>query len=212
MVVAVLALLGFPLGALWSWLTPQVELVRVPGGFGLSQENPEQYMAADGVFALLGLSVGVMAALAVWFAAPARRGPWLMSGLVVGSIACQFVASSFGKIGRDAYLASLEAVPVGWHVWRVPELKMVSFDLGEAWRNLAAGDVVGMMSHLSLGVMVTMAFAAAFVYTMCAGWSRHPRLRASESAGPEPISHDEAPRIRNTDAVENTGRLPSLTC
>lgn len=211
-VVAVLAFFGLPLGALWSWLTPRVELVRVPGGFGLAQENPEQYMAADGVFAILGFSAGVVAALVVWLSAPQRRGPWLLSGLVVGSMVCQVVAWTFGKLGRDEYLAASESVPVGWHVWRVPELKMVSFDVTAAVEHLVGGDFGGMVANLSLGVLVTMAFAAAFVYTVCAGWSRYPQLRAAESIEAEQISHDEAPRIRNTDAAETSGRLPSLTC
>ncbi|HIW64129.1 MAG TPA: DUF2567 domain-containing protein [Candidatus Stackebrandtia excrementipullorum] len=210
-VVGTLAFLGLPLGALWSWMTPRVELVRVPGGFGLAQENPEQYMAADGVFALLGFAAGILAALVVWTAAPRRRGPLLLSALVVGSMACQAIASAFGKLNRDEYLASLESIPVGWHVWRVPELKMVSFDVPTAFGNLMTGDLGGMMANLSLGVLVTMAFAAAFVYTVCAGWSRYPQLRSGNIAQ-ERGSHQTSPRIRNTEAKEEDGRLPSLTC
>jgi len=217
LVVAVLAFLGLPLGALWGWLTPKVELVRVAAGFGLAKENPEEYMAADGVFALLGFGAGVAAAIMVWALLSARRGPWLLSGLVVGSIGCQVIAWQFGKIGRDAYLATLDQIPVGWHVWRAPELKMVSFDVGAAFEKLAAGDVTGMFANLSIGVLATMAFAAAFIYTVCAGWSRYPRLRAAEESIDEPvetppISHDTTPMIRNADAAPPGGRLPSLTC
>ncbi|MFD0558942.1 hypothetical protein FB566_4898 [Stackebrandtia endophytica] len=213
LVVAVLAFLGLPLGAVWGWLTPKVELVRVAAGFGLTKENPEEYMAADGVFALLGFGAGIVAAVVVWALLSARRGPWLLGGLVVGSIGSQVMAWQFGKIGRDEYLATLDQIPVGWHVWRAPELKMVSFDVGAAFEALAGGDIPGMFANLSIGVLATMAFSAAFVYTVCAGWSRYPRLRAAEEPVEAPsMSHDTPPMIRNAEATPPEGRLPSLTC
>ncbi|GAA4898105.1 hypothetical protein LX16_0994 [Stackebrandtia albiflava] len=189
-VLALLAFLGLPLGVIWVTATPRVELVRVPGGWGLTQENPEQYMAADGVFALIGLAAGVIAGVMVWVLLPRRRGPWVLTGLVLGSIACQLVAWWFGRMGRDGYLASMEQAQVGWHYWRWPELKMVDFNPAAAVESLADGRITEGMGHLALGVLATMAFTAAFVYTVCAGWSRFADLRA-DGPGSDVAYHTE---------------------
>jgi hypothetical protein len=231
-VAMVLALLGLPMGAIWALTVPRVELVHVDGGWAFTEENPEQYMAADGVFALMGLGLGIVAGAVVWFVLRRRRGPLVLTGLVAGAIACQTVAWRFGRIGRDAYQASLDTVPIGWHVWRAPELLMVDFapfGTGEpgkvdtAWEALLAGDLPGMMSHLALGVLATMAFAAAFTYTVCAGWSKFASLRSHEEpqwddrpAPPmdpaEPANHHASPMMQNLPSSTKPGRLPSLAC
>ena len=197
LVVLALALLGLPLGVLWRVLTPRVEMLRVDGGFVLTQENPEQYMAADGVFMLLTGGAGIIAAVVVWFALRGRRGTLVLAGLAIGSIASTVVAWRFGRIGRDEYQASIvddEALyQVGWRVWRAPELLMTDFDVTDAFASLGSGDVAGMWSHLSLGVLAAMGVVAVTIYTMCAAWSRFTSLR-----GPDP--YDTPPTIRNDEA------------
>lgn len=195
-----LAVMGLPLGILWALLVPRVELVHVQGGWAFTEENPEQYMAADGVFSLLGFAVGIAVAITVWIALRRRRGPLLLLGLVMGSILCQTVAWRFGRMGRDTYQATLDSVPVGWHVRRAPELLMVDFNPFKAFASLLNGDVSGMFSHLALGVLATMAFTAAFTYTMCAGWSKMVTLRKNE----EPIDDDVPSPIYATPADTGT--------
>ena len=176
-VLVFMAIMGLPLGALWSVVTPRVELVHVPGGWAFTEENPEQYMAADGIFTIGGLVLGVVAAVIVWLTLRRWRGPILLAGLVLGAIACQTAAWQFGRIGRDAYQASLDSVPIGWRIRRVPELLMIDFDPSAAIDSLAAGHLADAAGHLALGVLATMAFGAAFTYTVCAGWSKHAGLR-----------------------------------
>lgn len=191
-IVALLTVLGFPLGALWNLLAPRVEMVRVDGGWAFTEENPEQYMGDDGVFALLGLGAGITVALVLWLGWRSRRGPLMLTGLVLGSILCQTVAWRFGRFGRDDYLNSLDSVRVGWHTWRAPDLLMVDFHpfgtgepgkIDTAWEAMVRGDLAGMWDHLSLGVLATMGFAAAFIYTVCAGWSKYASLRAERLPG-----------------------------
>ncbi|MGH8876221.1 MAG: hypothetical protein ACRD0P_02590 [Stackebrandtia sp.] len=186
-IAGILAVLGFPLGALWNILAPRVEMVRVDGGWGFAEENPEQYMGDDGVFALLGIGCGIAVAVAVWIALRSRRGPLMLTGLVLGSILCQTIAWRFGRFGRDDYLNSLDSVQVGWHTWRAPDLLMVDFHpfgsgepgkIDTAWEALSHGDLAGMWDHLTLGVLATMGFTVAFTYTVCAGWSKYASLRA----------------------------------
>lgn len=192
-VTGMLVVLGFPLGIVWQFSTPRVKLLHVEGGWGLAEENPEQYMAADGLFALIGIGVGIVVAIVVWATMRRNRGPLMLTGLVVGSILCQTVAWRFGRIGRDEYQAALDTVPVGWSVWRAPELLMTDFNIVEAGNSLLAGDFVGMMSHLSLGVLATMALAAAFTYTICAGWSRWPSLMPESHRAPQPVPQAQPP-------------------
>ncbi|BCJ61187.1 hypothetical protein Jiend_46090 [Micromonospora endophytica] len=70
----VLTLLGAPLGLLWATLAPATPVVKTPDGAVYGQPQPEQPVAADGWFSLLGLGFGVLAALAVWFVLSRRRG------------------------------------------------------------------------------------------------------------------------------------------
>lgn len=185
-VVVGMAALGLLYGTLWALLTPRVEMVHVEGGWTLTEENPEQYMAADGVFTLIGLGLGVAAGLVVWLQLKQRRGGWVLTGLVLGGIACQTVAWRFGRIGRESYLDTMDQAGIGWHLWRAPELLMVDFNPATAVQSLGdGGGLSGMFSHLSLGVLATTALAAAFVYTVAAGWSKYPGLRGTvEQAQP----------------------------
>lgn len=191
-IVLLLSVLGLPLGALWQILAPRVEMVRVDGGWAFTEENPEQYMGGDAVFAILGIAAGIVVALALYLGWRSRRGPLMLTGTVLGSILCQTVAWRFGRGGRDEYVASLEAVRVGWHTWRAPDLLMVDFHpfgsgepgkVDTAWEALTGGDWSGMWDHLSLGVLASMGFAVAFVYTVCAGWSKYASLRAETAPG-----------------------------
>ena len=219
-IVGFLTVMGFPLGAVWALAVPRVELVHVDGGWAFTEENPEQYVAADGFFALGGLVLGIAAALIVWFALRRWRGPWVLAGLVLGAIGCQVAQWRFGRIGRDAYQASLDSVPVGWHVWRSPELLMTDFNPVEAFHSLTQGHYSDMMSHLALGVLATMAFTAAFTYTVLAGWSKFTTLRRHEEPAEDAdqlgntdpsgaSAHNPPPRMQNVTASSGLGRLPS---
>ncbi|WP_328467135.1 DUF2567 domain-containing protein [Actinoplanes sp. NBC_00393] len=151
---AVVSALGVPLGLLWAWLAPGVPVVDIgDNGVVVNDPSPEQYIAADGWFTLLGLGFGILVAVAAWLVLRRDRGPFLLLGVVLGtSIAGHWVAPFVGElIGRDDY-----------DQWRATAARGATF--------LAPPEV-----H-SLGPTLVPAFAAAIVLTLLAGWSNDPDL------------------------------------
>ncbi|MEU4691230.1 hypothetical protein [Actinoplanes sp. NPDC023714] len=151
---AVVAALGAPLGLLWRWLAPGVPVVDAgDNGIVVNDPSPEQYIAADGWFTLLGLAFGVLVAIAAWLVLRRDRGPFLLIGVVGGTfVAGHWVAPLIGEmIGRDAY-----------EQWRTSAAQGASY--------LAPPEV-----H-ALGPTLVPAFAAAIVLTLLAGWSNDPDL------------------------------------
>nr|WP_202501986.1 DUF2567 domain-containing protein [Streptomyces sp. SID5785] len=89
------ALCGLVLGALWLWLAPRVPLVSDSTAVYLKDTEGEQAVGADGTFALLGLALGVLTALAV-FLWRRRGGVPLVVGLALGALLGGVLAWRFG--------------------------------------------------------------------------------------------------------------------
>ncbi len=169
--VLALAALGVPLGLLWAALAPDTPVLKTAEGAIYAEPQPEQPIAADGWFSLLGLAFGLIVALALWFVLRRRRGP-------VGLVA--------------AVLGTLVAAPVAWQVGR--RIGLATFDRllvtappGQAFNkpaDLRAGGVDWLLGVLPVphGNLLLPAFGAAVMYTLLAGWSRWPGLRPE----PEP--------------------------
>ncbi|MFF0153205.1 DUF2567 domain-containing protein [Micromonospora sp. NPDC005203] len=169
--VLALAVLGVPFGLLWAVLAPDTPVVKTVEGAIYADPQPEQPIAADGWFSLLGLGFGLLVALALWFVLRRRRGP-------VGLLA--------------AVLGALVAAPVAWQVGR--RVGLATFDrllatapAGQAFTkpaDLRAGGVDWLLGVLPVphGNLLLPAFGAAIMYTLLAGWSRWPGLRPE----PEP--------------------------
>ncbi|MEU8211045.1 DUF2567 domain-containing protein [Micromonospora sp. NPDC049044] len=194
--VLALAVLGVPFGLLWAALAPDTPVVKTVEGAIYADPQPEQPIAADGWFSLLGLGFGLLVALALWFVLRRRRGP-------VGLLA--------------AVLGALVAAPVAWQVGR--RVGLATFDrllatapAGQAFTkpaDLRAGGVDWLLGVLPVphGNLLLPAFGAAIMYTLLAGWSRWPGLRPepdpaglswvsagtpTPSAAPAPPAPDEA--------------------
>jgi hypothetical protein len=174
----VLTAIGFPAAMLWQLVTPRVEFVVVEGGWASTETYPSGYIEGDLVFAGIGLVLGIVAAIAAWTAMRERRGPILLLGLVIGSIACQVVAWKIGAKEWEQFWNSVERAPVGAHMWRPPSVLFVQLDPAAAWAALKVGNFTTALDALQLGALAVMALAATFTYTVCAGWSRRPSLRA----------------------------------
>jgi hypothetical protein len=147
------AVLGAPLGVLWHFIAPTVPVVDAgAGGFVVNDPSPEEYIAADGWFTIIGFAFGLILAIAAWMVLRRDRGPSLLLGVVVGALAAAPLAWFTGRlIGRSAY---------------------------EHWRTVAAtgGTYAAPPDLHSKGALLVPAFAAVIVLTLLAGWSNDPDL------------------------------------
>ncbi|SCL37422.1 Protein of unknown function [Micromonospora rhizosphaerae] len=170
-VAFLLTVLGAPLGLLWAAVAPDTPAVKTAEGVIYAQPQPEEPIAADGWFALLGLGFGVLAAIAVWFLLRRRRGPVGLLGGTVGGLGAALVAWQLGRrIGLSAYQRLVETAPDGRAFTKPADLR--------------AGGVDWLLGVLPVphGNLLLPAFGVAVTYTLLAGWSRWPSLRPE----PEP--------------------------
>lgn len=97
-VLVTVAVLGVPLGWVWSRLAP-AEVVRVVDGRGgaatLLQQSEHRFDALA-VFVLLGLAAGVLTGVAVWLLRQ-QRGPVVLLATVVGALLASWLAMRTGQ-------------------------------------------------------------------------------------------------------------------
>ncbi|WP_229075760.1 DUF2567 domain-containing protein [Actinoplanes sp. DH11] len=185
----VIALLGAPLGLLWAWLAPGVPVIDVgDNGVVVNDPSPEQYIAADGWFTLLGLGFGVLVAVAAWLVLRRDRGPFLLVGVVGGTlVAGHWVAPMLGElVGRGDY-----------EQWRASAAQGATY--------LAPPEV-----H-ALGPTLVPAFVAAVVLTLLAGWSNDPDLDqpgAAPGYGPNHPPYPGPPSFGGDQSPYGPGQPP----
>jgi hypothetical protein len=147
------AVLGAPLGVLWHFIAPTVPVIDAgANGFVVNDPSPEEYIAADGWFTIIGFAFGLILAIVAWMVLRRDRGPALLLGVTIGALAAAPLAWYTGReIGRSAY---------------------------EHWRSLAAagGTYAAPPDLHAKGALLVPAFAAVIVLTLLAGWSNDPDL------------------------------------
>jgi hypothetical protein len=150
---AAVLVLGAPFGLLWAWLAPAVPVVQTGTDIVINDSSPEEYIAADGWYTLLGLGFGLLVAIVAWLLLRRDRGPFLLLGVVVGTLGAGYLVGPWigEMIGRDDY-----------RQWGRTAAKGATY--------LAPPEV-----H-STGPLLVPAFAAAIVLTLLAGWSNDPDL------------------------------------
>ena len=148
-----IAALGGPLGLLWHVLSPPVPVLDAgASGIVINDPSPEEYIAAEGWFTLLGFAFGLVVAIAAWLVLRRQRGPALLLGVTIGALGAALVAWRLGRqIGLGAYERWRETATAGATYHAPPDLH----------------------AH---GVLLVPAFAAAIVLTLLAGWSNDPDL------------------------------------
>ncbi|MEU7933898.1 DUF2567 domain-containing protein [Micromonospora echinofusca] len=162
----VTTVLGVPLGLLWAALAPDTPVLKVADGAIYAEPQPEQPVAADGWFSLLGLGFGVLVALALWFLLRRVRGPVGLLAAVFGAFGAGLAAWQVGRrVGLAGYERLLESAPVGRAFEKPADLRAGGID----W-------VLGVLP-VPHGNLLLPAFGAAVAYTLLAGWSRWPSLR-----------------------------------
>ena len=149
----VVLVLGGPLGLLWAWIAPSVPVVATGRSIVVDDPSPEQYIAADGWYTLLGLGFGVLVAVLAWLVLRRDRGPFLLLGVVVGTLGAGYLVGPWvgEMIGKS-----------GFEHWRETAVRGATY--------MAPPEV-----H-STGPKLVSAFAAAIVLTLLAGWSNDPDL------------------------------------
>ncbi|MFF5172107.1 DUF2567 domain-containing protein [Micromonospora sp. NPDC000089] len=160
------ALLGVPLGLLWAAVAPDTPVLKTAEGAIYAQPQPEQPIAADGWFSVLGLAFGLLCAVGLWMLLRRRRGPGTLFAVALGALGAGLVAWQVGRrIGLSGYQRLLATAPEGTAFTKPADLR--------------AGGIERLLGVLPVpfGDVLLPAFAAVVVYTLLAGWSRWPSLR-----------------------------------
>lgn len=148
----IIVALGGPLGLLWHVMAPTIPVIDAGGRVLVNDPSPEEYIAAEGWFTLLGFAFGLVVAVVAWLVMRRDRGPGLLLGVAAGM---------------------LGAAPVAWQIGR-----QIGLGAYERWRHTAAS---GSLYHAppdlhAYGTLLVPAFAAVIVMTLLAGWSNDPDL------------------------------------
>ncbi len=99
-VLGAVALLGLPLGGLWSWLAPPEFVARspraaTPGGVLPFVGQSEHRFDDMAIFLLFGLAMGVLTGAALWLIRR-WRGPLVLFGAVLGALIAGWLAMRTG--------------------------------------------------------------------------------------------------------------------
>ncbi len=122
-VVLVLGLVGAVAGVIWWWIAPQPGYRIETDGLYFLSAQPQQYIAADGWFAVITAVIGLAAGVIVWTRYP--RDPLAgLVGLAVGALVGAALTATVGMVlGRsDPYagpIASLSQGPLEIRAWSV---------------------------------------------------------------------------------------------
>jgi hypothetical protein len=161
----IIAVAGAALGVLWHYLAPTLPVIDTgSNGIVVNDPSPEEYVAADGWFTMIGFAFGLLVAVVAWMVMRRDRGPGLLLGVTIGALA---------------------AAPVAWQAGR-----RIGLGAYEHWRDTAtAGATYHAPPDLHAhGALLVPAFAAVIVLTLLAGWSNDPDL---EQPGARPgYGHD----------------------
>jgi hypothetical protein len=158
---AAILVLGGPLGLIWAWLAPSVPVLDAgQSGIVVNDPSPEEYIAADGWYTMLGLGFGLLVAIVAWLVLRRDRGPFLLLGVVLGTLGAGYLVGPWigGLIGKGGYQHWQETATQGATYFAPPQVH-------------------------SVGPRLVPAFAAAIVLTLLAGWSNDPDL---EEPGAKP--------------------------
>jgi hypothetical protein len=175
------AAFGAPVGWLWSELAPRLVLTRQEGDPTFAGPLGEEFIAADGWFAILGFAVGLVIAIAAWVLLPRQRGAPVLVALILGSLAGAWLAWYVGyRIGLAQFHSAYAAAPIGGRFDEPLVLRATNLDRHRAWAPLVSG------------VAAIQALVAAAVYSGLAGFSAYPGLRRPPPAPwvQAPYDHD----------------------
>jgi hypothetical protein len=167
-----MASLGLLLGLVWLLVAPTLPLRKVEKGMAYIAPDPEQPVAADGWFVLLGLGLGVVAAILVWIVAARTRGPIQLVALTLGALAAGYVAWQFTLHVPNDYSTRVSHAQLNDIVQRPAELTSTN--------SPACLPTLDKCRSVRSGELWVPALGAVVGYSLMAGWSRFPNLRREE--------------------------------
>ena len=145
--LSLVALVGLPVGWIWSRLAPPESGVLSPSGELLPQLVLESYHRFDalGIFLLLNFAAGLLVAAGLWMLR-GRRGPVFLIAGALGALVAAWLAAQMG----ESFAAGLYPLP--------PQAK--------------AGDVVTAAPEVdTLWAVVAQPLALALGYGLAASWN-----------------------------------------
>jgi hypothetical protein len=162
-VAVVLTGLGAGLAYVWEAVSPRTVLEMSANGAVYTEPNPEGYVAGESVYLLMTAGLGIVSAVAVWLLMRRRRGPIMLTGLAIGSVAGATLMAWLGqRIGLEEYRQLLTGAPVGTR-FEIP-VKVYS----------AIIDLAGFKIQ---GAVLVQAMIAVAIYTFLAGFYPTASLR-----------------------------------
>lgn len=173
----VIALLGFPLGWLWSTVAPWLPVVVGDGGLYYADPEGEQRAAQEGWFVLLSIGLGAVLAIVVWIVLRRYRGVVMLAALAIGGGGAGVLAWRFGhNIGRGHAFAVAKTAANGTVIKFPVDLRIKRLGL---WH--------GLLPYVG-GDLLYVAIAATLTYLLLAGFALSPSLgtRPSSPAFPLP--------------------------
>jgi hypothetical protein len=172
-VALAVTVLGAGLGLLWFVIAPPLPVRKVEGGYAYIQPDPEQPVAADGWFVILGLFFGILIAIAVWAILRRYRGPLQMLALVLGTLAAGFIALKTGQTLEERRYEPGVRNATAEQVVDSPAKPAVT-------RTQLCVPLTGRCTSFPGGIQLIPALGASLAYAVMAGWSRWPGLRPGE--------------------------------
>jgi hypothetical protein len=178
---AVIAVLGLPLGWLWSSVAPWLPGVIESDGLFLAQPYGEQRAGQETWFMMLSIGAGIVIAIIAWLTLRRFRGALTVVALAVGGIGASWLAWRFGhNIGRGHALELARHGKIGQIVQVPPDLRIKQAGNIAFWHGLP---------YVS-GALLYLAIAAIFVYVLIAAFTANagliPGRRDPEAAAPRP--------------------------
>jgi membrane protein YqaA with SNARE-associated domain len=157
---------GGAIGWIWAEVSPRVVVIKSEQGFLYADAEPEQAMAGDGWFAVLGAAAGLMFAVLAWSLLRRYRGPVTLFALTLGSLIGGMLAWWVGhKIGLAQFDQARQAAPLGARLDAPLGLRITNLSRDHPWVPLITG------------VAAIQALVAAATYTVLAGFSGYSDLR-----------------------------------